>query len=357
MAFNQRNASNRQRFKKNRDDIDHNHGGRDSGEKRKRQKNEVKFTIADDSSPIMKTFQLFQEELDNRNDRYERIVKLSRDITIESKRLIFLLQRVAGSDDRETLLSEAAFKLKELNASKFFELAQELDGQDPFQFVRAFSPGLQEYIEGVTFYHYLTMEKLIGIDKIQPDLTFTITVAQALESSSLNIQNTQIIDLTTKDQQKALSEENLAPKAPEEKFVSSSTKASAPEELASGNETRKISVPIPPTEYMLGVADFTGELMRMAINSVGAGDLEKPSVVANMMRVIHDAFTTFANPPRELRQKTRVLRQSLQKVETACYTLKVRGSEIPNHMLADVFTLPSAVAVDNFNEESEEVYD
>lgn len=350
---NQRNTSHshRQRFKKNRD-IGQGHGG-GSEEKRQSKKNEVKFSSTEDSSPIMRTFQLFQEELDNRNDRYERIVKLSRDITIESKRLIFLLQRVAGSDDRETLLSEAAIKIKELNASKFFELAQELDGQDPFQFVRAFSPGLQEYIEGVTFYHYLTMEKLIGIDKIQPDLTFTITVPQTIETSSQNILNTKIIDLT-KDKLKTLPQENLTP---EEKLISSSKKDSVLEELQAsfGNETRKIFVPIPPIEYMLGVADFTGELMRMAINSVGAGDLEKPSVVANMMRLIHDAFTTFANPPRELRQKTRVLRQSLQKVETACYTLKVRGSEIPNHMLADVFTLPNTV--ENFNDESEEVYD
>ena len=38
----------------------------------------------------------FQQELDCRNDRYERIVKLSRDITIDSKRVIFLLQRVTG---------------------------------------------------------------------------------------------------------------------------------------------------------------------------------------------------------------------------------------------------------------------
>lgn len=50
----------------------------------------------DDNSPIIKSFRIFQIELDSRNDRYERIVKLSRDITIESKRIIFLLQRIAG---------------------------------------------------------------------------------------------------------------------------------------------------------------------------------------------------------------------------------------------------------------------
>ena len=33
-----------------------------------------------------------------------------------------------------------------------------------------------------------------------------------------------------------------------------------------------------------------------------------------------------------------MLRQSLQKVETACYTLQVRGSEIPKHMLAEALS-------------------
>ncbi|GFO00118.1 translin associated protein x [Plakobranchus ocellatus] len=50
----------------------------------------------DETSPVVQAFRIFQRELDSRNDRNERIVKLSRDITIESKRIIFLLQRCAG---------------------------------------------------------------------------------------------------------------------------------------------------------------------------------------------------------------------------------------------------------------------
>ena len=38
-------------------------------------------------------FSLYQKKLDARNDKFERLVKLSRDITIESKRLIFQLHR------------------------------------------------------------------------------------------------------------------------------------------------------------------------------------------------------------------------------------------------------------------------
>lgn len=38
-------------------------------------------------------FGLYQKKLDAKNDKFERLVKLSRDITIESKRLIFQLHR------------------------------------------------------------------------------------------------------------------------------------------------------------------------------------------------------------------------------------------------------------------------
>lgn len=42
-------------------------------------------------SPVLAMFKSAALKLNNRQDRHERLVKLSRDITIESKRIIFLL--------------------------------------------------------------------------------------------------------------------------------------------------------------------------------------------------------------------------------------------------------------------------
>jgi hypothetical protein len=55
-----------------------------------------KSTNDDESAdtPIMKLFRKYREILDDKNDRNERIVKASRDITIESKRIIFLLHNI-----------------------------------------------------------------------------------------------------------------------------------------------------------------------------------------------------------------------------------------------------------------------
>ena len=107
-------------------------------------------------------------------------------------------------------------------------------------------------------------------------------------------------------------------------------------------KTEMMHVHVPPTHYLLGIADLTGELMRMAIHSIGQGDFDLPFENCCFMRLIYDAFVSFGNVDRELTRKIQVLRQSLQKVETACYTLQVRGSEIPKHMLAEALSKSTA---------------
>ena len=104
-----------------------------------------------------------------------------------------------------------------------------------------------------------------------------------------------------------------------------------------GISTEELSVHIPPMEYMLGIADLTGELMRVAITSIGIGDIKKPFELCSFLRHIYDGFLLFGSANKELARKMYTLKQSLQKVEAGCYTLQVRGSEIPKHMLADVF--------------------
>jgi hypothetical protein len=45
----------------------------------------------DENNRVIRMFLEFRKELDDKHDRYEKIVKTSRDITIENKRIIFLL--------------------------------------------------------------------------------------------------------------------------------------------------------------------------------------------------------------------------------------------------------------------------
>lgn len=267
---------------------------------------EPAFAASEDDTPVIKAFCKYQQELDEKHDRHERIVKLSRDITVESKRAIFLLHRASGSNDPSGIFKQAEEKLQLAEETKFRVVAQELVGTDPQQFIRAYSPGLQEYIEAVTFLHYLQHKALLGLPSITERLIFPADVKMENE---------------TQDD--------------------------------AGSVSPKLCVPIPPLEYFLGVADLTGEVMRLAINSVGNGDLDTPVEVCQFLRELELGFTSLGNTNREISRKIRTLRQSLRKVETACYTLQMRGSEIPKHMLADMLAKDNNAPIidDSMNDE------
>ncbi|XP_055473538.1 translin-associated protein X [Psammomys obesus] len=245
------------------------------------------------SSPVMLAFKSFQQELDARHDKYERLVKLSRDITVESKRTIFLLHRITSAPDMEEILTESETKLDGVR-QKILQVAQELSGEDMHQFHRAVTTGLQEYVEAVSFQHFIKARSLISVEEINRQLTFTTEDSGA---------------------------DSNTPSSEDQKLVTWSLK-------------------ITPVDYLLGVADLTGELMRMCINSVGNGDIDTPFEVSQFLRQVYDGFSFIGNTgPYEVSKKLYTLKQSLAKVENACYALKVRGSEIPKHMLADVFSV------------------
>lgn len=259
----------------------------------------------DETSPVAIMFREYQQQLDDKHDRHERLVKLSRDITIESKRCIFVLQRAARPGERDKALSEAEQKLAKLRQSKWQQVAKELHGHDPYQYLRAYSAGLQEYIEAVSLYHYVQHGTLVALKDVQEQLTFTVVVTPSDDKQITASCNTQDAGEPAADVQA---------------------------------DPTTVTVHIPPIEYILGVADLTGEVMRMTISSVSTGELEMTRQYCGFIRTIYDSFVALGNISRELTRKVSTLRQSLHKVETACYTLQVRGSEIPKHMLAAVFT-------------------
>ncbi|KAH3848110.1 translin-associated protein X-like [Dreissena polymorpha] len=271
-----------------------------------KQDRETKQDDVDESSPVIQMFRTFQKILDEKHDKHERIVKLSRDITIESKRAIFLLHRFKNVNDSEDIIQQTETKLLDLERSKFKDVAMELQGTDPYQFLRAYSPGLQEYIEALSFFVYLKDNTIIPLKDVQARLTFKT------DCQTVN-----------KDDSEGSTDETI----------------------------QTIQVFVPPSEYILGLADLTGEMMRRAINSVGDGDLNRPFEICAVLQEVELAYSKLTHSNREVNRKLTVLRQSLRKVESACYTLKVRGSEIPKHMLVDVISKSNAYASADFLDE------
>ena len=265
-------------------------------------------------------FQEYRKEIDLQHDKYERLVKLSRDCTMQSKRAIFTLHQFSGGEEnKEKILHEAKKKINTDVLPLLHSIALEISGEDPHKYHRAFSPGLQEFIEAVAFYKYLRCERLVSLGEVQEYLTFQTD--QNKDSKDDEFEKT--------DKCKDIFEEDT------DKIDKSGAR-----ELDSAS-TKFIILPLCPSDFILGLADLTGELMRLCINSVGSGNRDLPFSLLPFYRALYCGFHMIGPGIKFMNQKMTVLRSSLGKVENVCYTLKVRGSEIPKHMLMDMLNTTS----------------
>lgn len=121
---------------------------------------------------------------------------------------------------------EAQTRLTELFRTQFCHIARELAGIDPYQFARAYTGGMQEFIEAYIFCEFIRGDRLPDWQIIQDFLTYD-----------------HLID---ENGQKIIAEDS----------------------------TKSIQLLLQPTDYLLGLGDVGGEVMRRCINSLGSGDFE-----------------------------------------------------------------------------------
>jgi predicted translin family RNA/ssDNA-binding protein len=157
-------------------------------------------------------------------------------------------------------------------------IAPDLAGINAWRYQRQISGGIQEYLEAISFQHYLQSQTLI-----------TPTQSSALLPSS--------IILT-------------------------------------------------PDDYVLGLFDLIGELMRYAITTIATtGALPKSGdrdilVDLRSVRACFEALDTTScagtGLGKDVEKKMEVMRQSVEKVETAVYGLIIRGRERPKGWVPDL---------------------
>ncbi|KAH8291831.1 hypothetical protein KR054_001049 [Drosophila jambulina] len=271
-------------------------GGNRNNAPRKRQQ-ELQL---DEENPIVQAFRNYSAELTMKHDRYERIVKLSRDITIESKRIIFLLHSIdSRKQNKEKVLEEARQRLAKLIEVNFRAVALELRDQDVYQFRGAYSPGLQEFIEAYTYMEYLCSEDGASEKKSVSDWQALQAVMQYVEETG-----------------KAKGEDTSVPEV------------NALTEPVVEEVPKKFQFFVDPTEYVLGLSDLTGELMRRCINSLGSGDTDTCLETCKTLQHFYIGYISLNCPrARELWRKITTMRQSVLKAENVCYNVKVRGGE------------------------------
>jgi predicted translin family RNA/ssDNA-binding protein len=210
-------------------------------------------------------------ELDSFNELRERIVKASRDTTYKSKKSIFGLHRIKDSNRGQTLKQGDA-DLAEVRALIATRIASELSADLYPQLHRSFSPGMQEYIEAAVFHAYLRDGTLVSRDVLSKELA-----AACVEADGVGF----------------------------EMFVEAG-------------------------DYMLGVADATGELMRLAVGAAGRGDATVCFDVRTFLSSLVSAFEGVrlqGHAGREMNFKMNVMRQSSEKVEATCFNVVMRRAE------------------------------
>ncbi|KAK8843988.1 hypothetical protein IAR55_006781 [Kwoniella newhampshirensis] len=227
---------------------------------------------------LAKTFESYRAELDSDNERRERLIILSRSITQLSKKLIFHLHRGATSlgPAKEKTLTEGRKKEREIWVN-FGKIRDELRvrgagmesdkdekaGREAFwRWNRQVSPGLEEYIEGLSFLWYLEHGTLIPLEEVQQTLS---------------------------------------------------------------DEAGEPLVVVTPEDYILGMSDLTGELMRYATNALSTGDHGTPLAVCEFVRTVKAHFDGISPQMLyKLSKKQDETQRSLEKIEKVCYALRLR---------------------------------
>ena len=240
-----------------------------------------KVVAIDTSDPVQNMFGQISKVLDARHDKRERIVKLSRDITSESKRIIFCLHRIKSDEDKMAVLEEAEGRFMEMKGKLWYALAKELKGEDHYQFIKAYSAGLQEWVEALSFYHYLSYDNLIKFQEVEKELIFEEKEEdKSKDNQKLDLEEGKQIDQEEnleagRDDPNGGKEEAAEIKKQSQEKVSKEVLATGVDELSLSDEPPIIiSVTVPQSEYIMGLADLTGELMRNAINSLGSGHMD-----------------------------------------------------------------------------------
>ncbi|RYR27446.1 hypothetical protein Ahy_B01g051476 isoform C [Arachis hypogaea] len=191
-----------------------------------------------------------------KNEKRERVVKASRDVTMNSKKVIFQVHRMSKYN-KEEVLQKAEKDLAAVTNQYMSRLVKELQGTDFWKLRRAYSPGIQEYVEAATFCGFCKNGTLLTLDEINNTL---------LPLSDPSLQPLQINIL----------------------------------------------------DYLLGLADLTGELMRLAIGRISDGELEFAQKICRFARDIYRELTLVVphmDDSHDMKTKMEIMLQSVMKIE------------------------------------------
>lgn len=288
------------------------------------------------TSPYIPLFTTFRSDLDTHHDRREHTIKASRDITAASKKIIFTLQRTS-SNPSATEIEKIRGQNKQFHdtiADKFGSVEGDLGGTgegdapaalgngglDKGRYARQISGGLQEWVEAVGFETYLFEGRVLGWGEARRWLRELCSPPAEKKKEEGEGEGAMDVDAAAAGGAMKISEEHYG-------------------------------VDLGYEDYILGLYDMTGEIMRWGITGMATSgalpsaadsardgrnvltDLRALRAALESLEIDGKALGPFA---RDCEGKARVMRQSVEKVEKALYGLVVRGAERPKGWMPDL---------------------
>ncbi|KFY27579.1 hypothetical protein V493_03421 [Pseudogymnoascus sp. VKM F-4281 (FW-2241)] len=112
--------------------------------------------MAEIPNPFLPIFDGFRVEIDENHLARERVIKASRDVTALSKKAV----RTIGSGIPPKISTEVQGRFEAIS-ELFKTMSKDLQGINSWRYQRQASPGIQEFIEALSFEHYLGTGKLV----------------------------------------------------------------------------------------------------------------------------------------------------------------------------------------------------
>lgn len=223
------------------------------------------------TSPIMAVFKKAAKELLDRHDRHERISRLCRDVNIESKRIISLLHTIVTDEMKQIVIDEAKHRIQTLISGLIKDIALEMQNVSAYLHHKALT-GLQEYVEARIFLSFIEQGQLVSLTDMRNEMTYTI--------------------------------------------------------ISGDGNTRVISTLLTPQDYILGLADVSGEVMKKAISGLSTGSVDQCFNDREMLRELYTGFLGLYGNTAIINNKLTMTTANVCKVERALCDYIVRGSEV-----------------------------
>ncbi|GAD96324.1 translin-associated factor TraX, putative [Paecilomyces variotii No. 5] len=288
--------------------------------------NKPETAATESSTPLQSIFENFRNELDEHHDRRERVIKTSRDITALSKKIIFSLQRLRkiNAPLPPSIAKENKTRFHQI-IELFRNIVPDVSGINAWRYQRQISGGIQEFIEAVSFQHYVQTQKLISRDEVAAQLPSEILVTE--EDYLMGL-----FDLTGEMMRFAVTTLSTGGVQKQQKHVVDTDQPISNVDGAAESKTSEEGLPAAPELPILPA--------------------QQANIVVDL-REIRSLFESLNVPRRhnmlrDMYKKVEVMQNSVEKVERAAYGILVRGSEKPKGWMPDLSGSSAREEVESF---------